>query len=1116
MQNRAHYAVSFAQWLREFLQARQLQQPDERMLYRYQTSKIEYEQLKTLLTQYVATQLEGDGLSERLLLKDQYFAACFVLFCAEWYRREYRSEWGWSWKPIFKELGFCLAATIRGELVSIGLEGYWKRELSIYSNERRNILGSIFREGGLPFSALRESGNRFHRFFSNVLKSYEDFRKFNYSTRRLISDRVYQAGLPQVFLEEESIDLLALMADELANLVNTYELAEKENPSKTLDKLNPNWRESFPILLDAEVSRDFINSLLQSASREIKGSQYQQKLLECRHYFTLASPERLLTEVFFPNEIDLQLKEEVESSRLELAIYEGTRLVCDLGPYYAECTEYRFKIKNLPSVQTVFRAFPNRRLHLVFSIYGNRIKQLEIPNSFIDVGDVPLGFELGEDGNYKLIGQSSFKVKVSDIRLWIPLEAEIEILEGRYEILSQNENYKSLQIYGPCQLKIKTTEKFNISTGAEHEWSQSLALSGKVVPWETKPAAVFIGMPQALVDSDIEQGQDFYYLEKISLHLSGQPCSKVIEQNNYGVHYLSVRNEKEETVLRRKVGILPPDFHLELGRGGTPQEGMIWIKTQYPVWYELLNEGIKSHHIYDQNNPEYEGLFLSCEKYPPPTVDISFRFGTADPVIVTLPFPSSGFCAFDGHGNSLPKSIAVEELLGSRLYLFSDSGSTEYELSLSLKGEKPLNLDVFWKIRVSEIPKEVELFSLTDEIERLLSLQFGINRYVELLVNSKLVCRIRRYATDLYLDLNQWLLRWIDSSGSNGTAYPEPVLMCVSEPEHTPISISMRYREGVIYDLPQNLDRSLPWLVIPKKGSALSFHPELIHLRERYDQLVEHAPSSTSVINLRHILRDYDKSELVHLLDQVIAQMATHANHNGWQYIKTLYNNYNYLPLATFDAWLALMRNPLAIAMAAFHFEMQPEFLQRLSKRFPFAWELFPIHNFLVAEQRFFDYLFKLGLTEQRSGEIRKVLYKNLVVACPFYEDIVSLWLSQEVTPIPTSSEFIKTSISEWHQKLLQERATAIWPEMPAHQELKRWVQQQDIYAVDAKLDYRNTVTYMPYFAAAVAAGKIKQNMFFQDEVELIFYLRQARDFDTQWFNAVYRYALYYFCNESK
>jgi len=1113
----AYHAGLFIEWLASFFRVRQLRAPDGRPLYEYQASVVEYQQLKALLTEQLSSSFAAGQLSERELCKSPEIAACFVLFCAEWYRREYQSHEGWSWDPIWRTLGFSVSPMVRGDLITRGLVDYWGRELSVYDQGHRNLLGSIFREGGLPFSSLKDTGNRFQRFFSSVLKRYKGYRDFGYSTNRLVADRVEQAGLPRVFQEEESIELLAAMADGLVTLVDFYALEEKADPSMLLDQLKPDWRDSFPIPLDVDTGRDFVNSLLQSASREINDSQRRQ-ILDCKHYFTAGRPDQLLTEVSFPNEIAITLLEEVESSRLEVAIHEGTKLARDLGPYYAERTEHGFKIKNLPANIIVRRHTPNRRLHLVFSIYGNKITQLEIPNSFIDVGDVPLGFVEDDEGNYVLAGQASFRVKAPNMQLWVPVDAYLYISKGSYETLQHTPSYDRLQLYGPAQLQIKTTEQFNIVSGASHGWSQRFTLSGHAVSWSTQPAAVYIGLPKAVpvstAENDIELEEQL--LRGFSLYLSGKPHEDVTEQSNYGVHHLSLRNEQGETILRRKVGILPPDFQLELGKGDSPQDGFIWIKTQHSIDYALLNADIKSTYIYDQNDPTYEGLLLNCTGNPPPTVDLQLRFGTADPIVITLPFPSTGFLAFDQNSDPLPRSITVEDLLGARLYLFGgpEITTTEYELALRLKGEKPLNLSMFWKIKVQNTPKEIELFPLRDEIEQLLSLQRGIDRYVELTVNSRLVCRIRRYATDLHLDLQRWVLEGLNTVTANG-AHPEPVLMCLSEPERLPLPIPARQSQGVelpIYDLPQHIDVTLPWLVIPKEGSSLSFRPELIHIAEQTRNEDTISLDSIPANNIRQILRNEAPTTNAQALDALIAQMATDAHHKGWHYIKALYKNYSYLPLATFDAWLALMRNSRAIAMAVFHFEMNPAFIQRLARRFPFTWELFPIRDFLAAEQDFFSYLSAKGLPEQRQYELRKRLYERLAEATPSYSDEVLLWLLDnemniELPPVNA----MQSLIGFWYRSLLQDRATAVWPDMPAHNVLKKWAMQQDMCVPETELNHRNTVTYMPYFAAGVATGRIDRAAFFQNESELIFHLRQARDFDSRWFYAIYRYALLHF-----
>lgn len=86
-----------AGWLRAFLQRRSLETPDQRSLYEYHCSYEEYLELRQLL--------KGLG-SFNAALSDLGASACLVIFCSEWYRREYQRNHGWSWDPVWQALGY--------------------------------------------------------------------------------------------------------------------------------------------------------------------------------------------------------------------------------------------------------------------------------------------------------------------------------------------------------------------------------------------------------------------------------------------------------------------------------------------------------------------------------------------------------------------------------------------------------------------------------------------------------------------------------------------------------------------------------------------------------------------------------------------------------------------------------------------------------------------------------------------------------------------------------------------------------------------------------------------------------------------------------------------------
>mgnify|MGYP003713055517 CR=1 FL=1 len=82
-----------------FFDMRGLSKPDGRWLYAYRLTLQEYQSLKSIIHE-AATVTPMSLLARR----NQRFAALFVLYAAEWWRREYDGG-AWKWAPIFASLG---------------------------------------------------------------------------------------------------------------------------------------------------------------------------------------------------------------------------------------------------------------------------------------------------------------------------------------------------------------------------------------------------------------------------------------------------------------------------------------------------------------------------------------------------------------------------------------------------------------------------------------------------------------------------------------------------------------------------------------------------------------------------------------------------------------------------------------------------------------------------------------------------------------------------------------------------------------------------------------------------------------------------------------------------
>lgn len=148
-------------WLSEFLLYRALfKGPNGKPLYTYQVSEEEYQSLLKMLRE----QLKNDFNSRDIIR----LGACFCLFVSEQYRREYNGSWSWSGAET--ALGSSLTPQQVATLTSHGLE-YWKRPIRLRENGR-DWLGSLFSEGGLPWTLINSEAHSFGRAIRHGIKYY--------------------------------------------------------------------------------------------------------------------------------------------------------------------------------------------------------------------------------------------------------------------------------------------------------------------------------------------------------------------------------------------------------------------------------------------------------------------------------------------------------------------------------------------------------------------------------------------------------------------------------------------------------------------------------------------------------------------------------------------------------------------------------------------------------------------------------------------------------------------------------------------------------------------------------------------------------------------------------
>ena len=503
---------------------------------------------------------------------------------------------------------------------------------------------------------------------------------------------------------------------------------------------------------------------------------------------------------------------------------------------------------------------------------------------------------------------------------------------------------------------------------------------------------------------------------------------------------------------------------------------------------------------------------LSSQGLPPSSISVKVTPNLeCEPVTIYFPYPSSGYLAFDSQENSLPRVLSIHDLLGARIHLFGRVGQsfTNYQFELSLTGVGANNSRVSWYVQVSKNPVEISLFNLKEQIESLLSLKADIDQLVELTINNDFVCRIGRYSLDISYDRSRQMLISSDKICKKGIL-PEPVLMLLSEPERHPIELYSRKSEGVAlgdFEIPNAVEKNGPWLIVPKVNSPVPFRP--IFIAGNFDK----PAASTEVKTFQKAVVIFDPGSSFNSFDPVLTAMASDPGHSGWQFLRSLYDRYGYLPLTTFQVWKALVQNQSALAMAMFKFEMSVNFLTRIESEFPFLWELFPVEVIKEAGIRQADFLRSKGINEETVSMVIDKTYSRLGNVVHSFGEGVGRWLSKDEFPqeIQKTKANLESTIAWLYQPLIRARSNDNWPSFGGSR-LKRWANTSTMHlmSVEPEIDFRNAVFYLPAFMACVSANKIKLSDVFSDTADAAFFLRQVRDFDSNWFNTVYQFSLLY------
>lgn len=1081
--------VNAQTWISEFLFTRaHFKGPTGKPLYAYQVTEEEYHQLIAILK---SCRFDTHPIST----KPHFTAACFCLFVAEYYRRFYNSTWSWSGPQQI--LGVEITQDDRATLVKRGLD-YWNRDLRT-NDSGYNYLGSLFAEGGLPWTLVGSDQHGFGRAIKRGIKNYFKSELVRRSLTDLMQD--YQHELPQNFRNFETIQLLSGIVDQLMSYAQQIPSEAKKDPAAFLDQTNPDWNKHFPIPLDIANGRQLVNEWLSEAVQSDTDEKIARELRSAyssNHQVVEFLPAPVIeTTVQLPRDIEFSIAGmQLSTSRFETAVYEGERLISKSLPVYGQIANDI--VKSRISVTQIRVRRHDLRQPLIFKLLenGRAVFTHEIYNSSLEIDSAPL-VAIQSASNWEIVATASCKLKDSLVRTFVPKGAVVEV----------EQEAQSGRMIVACEAGIWTefssnhtlrtpSDRFLVELNSQQEVSP-FRLIGEQFYGETYPHTVYLGLPRV----DCERGAEDA-LSGYQVYINGVPKNQL--QLVAGTVNLQVKNSRGHTLYRRQFGVLPKDFSYSTKAAPINESAKVHFHTNQPVL--IAPEGSDNYEFTKSSTERHLFYVAPNNDKRLPLVD----FKVASPactrgVLVRLPYPAVGVRLVTPQDELFKGTeLLLGQLIGYRLVLNAANQTKEmFDFKMSVRTKTgQVVVSVTKKVTIQSSTETIGLYGFYQEFVQLLSVVDDQDAYIQLQVSSSrpwFSVNIRRYNASLMKESSDSIAVMF-SSFSDLQFYDDDLYaMSLTDPQQHSIPLVKRVSQGVptgLYDT-ANLNRKPDlWLVYAKPEAKLSFRP-LLYVTVKPDL----QSCLTDAETLQTAAKDFHPVHNPQAINRVIKKMAESYHHSGWQYLTALKQNYGHLPLSTFEAWKALAQNPKALALAIYRLELDEAFCMRLQDELSVLFEAIPLSVWVDVRRDFRNVLLSSNIPEvyvQKTIANRNNVMQLVVSGFKEITDYLDSGDSSHLRSLP-----IQQILPHWYQDLRRDHVSdEDWPEK-FKAPLRTWLDSSDLpefLKVLTYRDYTDSVTFLPIYMAYVTTGQSSIQAL-HDSLPLVkYHIKQHVEFDRHWF----------------
>lgn len=936
-------------WLHAFLTRRGMSSADGRPLYAYRVSLEEYNELVRRLR-------DGSnrfkGSIDSFQRADSALPMLFVLFAAEWWRREYPGG-HWLWAPI-EDAAFGAHEwypNLRAQCVEEGLSAWGHRA----SKGGKRFIGAIGSQGGIPVRLLASAQGKLAVLTQIVLRKAMRLNASSEEIEALVA--AHENELPVSWRNETVLTVIAETVSTTIVLKRAYRLDASEDPIARLDRQAPGWRDLFPMPIDDAAATALMSDLVRKAAAQDLEPVTGEFVISRELEEVGDGVFQLVAAVHAPKSMD------ADSISRKLSIPDASKLPRQ-WEFFLQNTEVTRALdarRRLGDDATVL--FSARSDHcrgeaavsqqsLVARAKGIEIGRIENPPGGDEL-DRSMPWVFVEDGSAWVLHRAgACKIRGSLCRVVLPIMARLEPLgdASRVErVGSLQIGSRSLEVWssdGDCEVVSVDDQHYRVRTRQPAVEPTQIFWHGTRLPFEGVPRQFWRGKP-ALYAYSVDGEKRRVPPSQLHWRVKGPTPAGIGSVPIVGPVEVSWV-EEGEIQGRWRFTLLPEKADVRLRSSDDPCVGEIVLEHWGDVRLSCMTPAVSSSPLSGKT-----GLRLEAKDTPPHEIQLSVAWPGAGQATLRVPFPASGGRFFDHQGKRLPEGarLSLAQLHGAYLQVFDANPQvpTKHQLKLALGADRRQELTVS-QFSLAGQDFRFRLIDLIDPCVSLLASSDDLDANVRVLISDGAKdlasVNILRYEGELEVDGPQIRLSKNSLASLTVTELEAMELHAISfrNPRSSAFALEAVRTDGMATGSWRIDDLSAakgPWFIHPARGAHVQFRPLVL------SGSGEPAPAPSGALAAAASVSDPSARRAA--LESALALLATDYQHREWDYIESVYAHTGHLPLSSMDIWRVFRTQPeglVALALRQSESIGHDESLQlmgRMSRELGVVWESVPL-----------------------------------------------------------------------------------------------------------------------------------------------------------------------------